>query len=73
MSSPTVIMTNPNLPGDERAITSQEAFDQVWSGKGWELVEDEPAVQAAPEPTPPVDAPKSKPAQAPLTPPTIGA
>jgi len=52
MSSPTVVMTNPTLPGGETAITTQDAFDQVHEPKGWVLVDE--IVPA-----------KSKPAQAP--------
>ena len=57
----TVVMTHPKLDGEERAVTTSEAFEQVWSDKGWTLVdaELEPAVQ---------DEPKTlKPAQAPVT------
>ena len=61
----TVVMTNPSLAGEERAVTTTEAFEQVWSDKGWVLVEDEPAVVEAPKfPSPP---------KAPVTDPKIGA
>jgi len=53
----TVIMTNPKLSGGEQAVTTQEAFDQVWEPKGFVLVTDEPAAEG----------PKSTPAQAPVT------
>ncbi|HEY8881936.1 MAG TPA: hypothetical protein VIM47_00900 [Dermatophilaceae bacterium] len=71
----TVIMTNPGLPGDERAVTTPEAFEQVWSGKGWELVQDSPADSPTPKTRPArkAAAPKPKPAQAPVTDPEIGA
>lgn len=66
----TVIMTNPKLPGGEQAVTTQEAFDQVWEPKGFVLVTDEPAV--AEEPT--VEAPKfPSPPKAPVTDSKIGA
>ena len=69
-----VVMTNPSLAGEERAVTTTEAFEQVWSGKGWVLVEDKPAAVEAEADKPPVDAPKTpKPAQAPVTDPKIGA
>jgi hypothetical protein len=55
-------MTHPKLDGEETAVTTQVAFDEVWSTKGWKLVTD------AAEP-----APKSSPAQAPVTAPKIGA
>jgi len=66
----TVIMTHPGLPGDERSVTTPEAFEQVWAGKGWELVKDSAAAPAAPTKparTRKAAAPKSKPAQAPVT------
>ena len=73
----TVIMTHPGLPGDERSVTTPEAFEQVWSGKGWKLVKDEAAAPAAPKKRPArkrkAAAPNSKPAQAPVTAPEIGA
>lgn len=73
----TVIMTNPGLPGDERAVTTPEAFEQVWSDKGWKLVKDDAAPAATAKPartrTRKAAAPKSKPAQAPVTDPEIGA
>lgn len=57
MSSPTVIMTNPALPGDETAITTQEAFEQVHAAKGWVLVE--PAVKSKPAQAPKADSSKA--------------
>jgi len=71
----TVIMTHPGLPGDERSVTTPEAFEQVWSGKGWKLVKDSPAAPPTPKKRPArkAAAPKSKPAQAPVTDPEIGA
>ena len=68
----TVVMTNPSLAGEERAVTTTEAFEQVWSDKGWVLVEDKPAV-VEPAVEPAVEAPKTKPAQAPVTDSKIGA
>jgi hypothetical protein len=38
----SVVMTHPKLDGEERAVTTQEAFDEVWSDKGWKLVEEDP-------------------------------
>lgn len=35
----TVFMSHPDAPGHAPAVTSREAFDDLWSGKGWELVE----------------------------------
>ncbi len=58
-----VTMTNPKLPGDERAVTSQEAFDDVWSKDGWELVDEEPAEPPAARSKPAAKS-TSKPAQA---------
>jgi len=49
----TVVMTNPSLAGEERAVTTTEAFEQVWSDKGWVIVTDEPAVEALKFPSPP--------------------
>ena len=64
-----VVMTNPSLAGEERAVTTTEAFEQVWSGKGWVLVEDKPAVVE-----PAVEAPKfPSPPKAPVTDSKIGA
>lgn len=34
-----VHITNPNLPGTATAITSRQAFDQIWAGKGFEIVD----------------------------------
>ena len=66
----TVVMTNPSLAGEERAVTTTEAFEQVWSDKGWVLVADEPAVV---EPAV-VDASKfPSPPKAPVTDSKIGA
>lgn len=54
----TVVMTHPDLPGDESAVTTQEAFNEVWSDKGWELVDAEPAPKHnAPKPPPAAQAP----------------
>jgi hypothetical protein len=65
----TVVMTHPKLDGEERAVTTPEAFEQVWSEKGWVLVIDEPAVVE-----PAVEAPKfPSPPKAPVTDPKIGA
>ena len=71
----TVVMTHPKLDGEERAVTTSEAFEQVWSEKGWKLVQDSPAAPAKPasQRTRKAAAPKSKPAQAPVTDPKIGA
>jgi hypothetical protein len=60
----SVVMTHPKLDGEERAVTTQEAFDEVWSDKGFVLVTDEPAV---------AEEPKTKPAQALVTDSKIGA
>jgi len=50
-------MTNPALPGDETAITTQEAFEQVHAAKGWVLVE--PAVKSKPAQAPKADSSKA--------------
>lgn len=39
-----IAMSHPNVPG-EIAHATQEAFDQVWARKGWEVV-DEPTEEA---------------------------
>lgn len=31
-------MTNPDIPGIESQITTEEAFDLIWEPKGWELI-----------------------------------
>ncbi len=31
-------MTNPDIPGVESQVTTQEAFDLIWEAKGWELI-----------------------------------
>jgi hypothetical protein len=73
----TVVMTHPKLDGEERAVTTSEAFEQVWSEKGWKLVQDSPAAPATTRIKAKIAAkaaaPKSKPAQAPVTDPKIGA
>lgn len=33
-------MYHPELAGDEVATTTQEAFDSVWSAKGWKQASD---------------------------------
>ena len=34
-----VQIRNPDLPGDETATTSREAFDLLWKERGFEIVE----------------------------------
>lgn len=48
---PPLFMTNPDLPDHAPAVTTQSAFDKVWSKKGWQLVTDQ-AAPAAPAPAP---------------------
>ena len=38
------LMTHPNLPKTSPAVTTEDAFHQVWEKRGWKLV------QPAPEP-----------------------
>ena len=42
-----VRMRHPGLPKADPAITSQEAFDEVWAKKGWQVVTDEPVTEPA--------------------------
>ena len=44
----TVRMRHPGLPKADPAITSQEAFDKVWTKKGWQIVTDELEPDTAP-------------------------
>ncbi|WP_169165097.1 hypothetical protein [Cellulomonas taurus] len=34
----TLLMKHSGLPDTEPAVTTQDAFDKVWSKKGWEIV-----------------------------------
>ena len=49
-----VRMRHPDLPKADPAVTTQEAFDKVWTKKGWQIVTDEPD-------TAPADSKPSKP------------
>lgn len=56
-------MTHPDLPEASAAVASEKAFERIWEPKGWQLVEDTPAVEVpstappAPRPTPPSPTP----------------
>lgn len=43
-----VRMTHPDLPKTDPAVTTDEAFHEVWKKKGWQLVQPTPAVKTAP-------------------------
>jgi hypothetical protein len=47
-------MTHPDLPKADPAITTEDAFREVWEKKGWRLVQSEttPAPTARTRPTP---------------------
>ena len=42
-----VRMRHPDLPKADPAVTTQEAFDKVWTKKGWQIVTDEPVTEPA--------------------------
>lgn len=35
---PLLWMTHPGIPGIESQVTTQDAFDEIWEAKGWELI-----------------------------------
>jgi len=45
-------MTHPDLPKTDPAVTTDEAFHEVWEKKGWQLVQPTPASTPTTEPAP---------------------
>lgn len=58
----TLLMKHPGLPDTDPAVTTQKAFDDLWSKKGWQIVsaDDAKAETAAEAAT---DAPTQKPSR----------
>jgi len=42
----TVHITHPDLPKAKPAVTTEDAFEKVWKGRGWKTLTPEEAIAA---------------------------
>ena len=42
----TVHITHPDLPKAKPAVTTQDAFEKVWKGRGWKTLSADEAIAA---------------------------